>query len=460
MNLRQYLLVFRARYRLAAAVALASLAIALPAIQLWPRQYTATTSMVLDIRSPDPLTALLMPNSMATQEDIIKSDRVARKVIALLKLEDDAEMHAQWHAALDGNGSFDAWLIDRLQKSLVINPVRREANTITIQYKSSDRRFAAAAANAFGQAYVDAMIELKVEPAKQYARWFGEQGKNLRESLEAAQARLAAFQQKKGIVTRDETLDAETQRLNELTSQFTAAQTQGVEARSKQRSAANAEVLPDVLGNTVIQGLRAEIARQEAKLKDAAGNLGRNHPQFRGMEAELAELKARLAGEMHNVAGSYTAARSVGASKEIELRSVVDGQRKKLLALRADRDQLAILQRDVDAAKNAYETVERRYNHTSLESQATQTNVFLLRPAVEPHSPSSPRPLRDSGLALLGALLLGLAAELARELLDRRVRCVDDVTHLLEMPVLVILARAPKQDLLAGAPQLARLTLK
>jgi uncharacterized protein involved in exopolysaccharide biosynthesis len=304
------------------------------------------------------------------------------------------------------------------------------------------------------------MIELKVEPAKQYARWFGEQGKNLRESLEAAQARLAAFQQRKGIITRDEALDAETTRLNELTSQFTAAQTEGVEARSKQRSAANAEILPDVLSNTVIQGLRAEIARQEAKLKDAAGNLGRNHPQFRGMEAELAELKARLAGEMHNVAGSYSAARSVGASKETELRTAVDGQRKKLLALHADRDQLAVLQRDVDAAKNAYETVERRYNHTSLESQATQTNVFLLRPALEPHSPSSPRPLRDCGLALLGAILLGLAVALVRELLDRRVRCVDDVTHLLEMPVLVILARGPKKDLLAGAPQLARLTVK
>jgi chain length determinant protein EpsF len=459
MNLRQYLLVFRARYKLALAVALAALAIAIPVILCWPKQYTATTSMVLDIRSPDPLTALLMPNSMATQEDIVKSDRVARKVIALLKLEDDAALHAQWQA-LDGKSSFEAWLIERLQKSLVINPVRREANTITIQYKSSDARFAAAAANAFGQAYVDAMIELKVEPAKQYARWFGEQGKNLRESLEAAQARLAAFQQRKGIITRDEALDAETTRLNELTSQFTAAQGEGVEARSKQRSAANAEVLPDVLSNAVIQGLRAEIARQEAKLKDAAGNLGRNHPQFRGMEAELAELKARLAGEMHNVAGSYSAARSVGASKETELRTAVDGQRKKLLALHADRDQLAVLQRDVDAAKNAYETVERRYNHTSLESQATQTNVFLLRPALEPHSPSSPRPLRDCGLALLGAILLGLAVALVRELLDRRVRCVDDVTHLLEMPVLVILARGPKKDLLAGAPQLARLTVK
>ena len=52
----------------------------------------------------------------------------------------------------------------------------------------------------------------------------------------------------------------------------------------------------------MIQGLRSEIARQEAKLKDAGGNLGRNHPQYRSMESELAELKARLEAETRHVA--------------------------------------------------------------------------------------------------------------------------------------------------------------
>ena len=243
-----------------------------------------------------------------------------------------------------------------------------------------------------------------------------------------------------------------------LTSQLTAAQAESVEARSKQRSAGTADALS--LGNAVISGLRSEIARQEAKLKDASGNLGRNHPQFRGMEAELAELKARLAAEMRQVAGSFSTARSVGADKESELRVAVDVQRKKLLTLRLDRDQLAVLQRDVDAAKNAYEAVERRFNLTSVESQATQTNVFLLRPAVEPLTPSSPKLGRDSLAALLAGLVLGLGAALAREMLDRRVRCVDDVTALLEMPVLVVLARDATRNALGGEPQLARLALK
>jgi succinoglycan biosynthesis transport protein ExoP len=458
VNLRQYLLIFRARYRLALGAALVVLALGLPTVQLLPKQYTASTSMVLDIRSADPLTALLMPNNMATQEDIIRSDRVALKVISALKLDQDPQLRAQW-ADAGAKGSFVTWLAERLQKSLVINPVRREGNTITIQFKAGDPRFAAAAANAFAQAYVDAAVELRVEPAKEYARWFGEQGKALREELEATQARLAAFQQTKGILTRDETLDAETTRLNELTSQLTAAQADVVAARSKQRSAGGTQPLADVLDNTVIANLRADIARQEAKLQDANRNLGRNHPQFRGMEAELAELKARLAGEMRQVAGSFSTTRAVSTDRAVELRAAVEAQRKKLLGLRAERDQLAVLQRDAEAAKNAYEAVERRYNQTHLETQATQTSVFLLHPAVEPVTPSSPKPLRDSAAVLVIGLVLGMAAALLREMLDRRVRCVDDVSGLLEIPVLVVLGNEAKRRSIAVERPPARVPL-
>jgi uncharacterized protein involved in exopolysaccharide biosynthesis len=212
-----------------------------------------------------------------------------------------------------------------------------------------------------------------------------------------------------------------------------------VDARSKQRSASGA--LPEVMGNTVIQGLRADIARQEAKLKDASGNLGRNHPQYQSMASELAELKARLENETRHVSSSFSATRSVGTDKEKETKAAIEAQRKKLLALRSERDELAVLQRDVETAKNAYETVEKRYTQTNLESQATQTHVFVLRPAVEPTEPSSPKAVPYTLAAILLGAMLGLGVAYVLELIDRRVRCVDDVAGLLQMPVLGVIER-------------------
>src|SRR5712664_1590558 len=99
MALRQYFLIFRAHYKLALSLMLATVAIAAPVILLLPKQYTASTSLAVEIKSPDPITLMLMPSNMATQEDIIKSDRVTLKVIRTLGLDQDAELREQWQKA-------------------------------------------------------------------------------------------------------------------------------------------------------------------------------------------------------------------------------------------------------------------------------------------------------------------------------------------------------------------------
>lgn len=442
MNFRQLLLILRARYKLALLVMLVIVATGIPVIQHLPKQYTATTSLVVDVRSPDPIASIMMPSNMATQEDIIKSDRVARKVVKLLRLDENPVVQEQWRGATGGRGTLEVWLAELLQKRLVVAPFRRDSNIITIEYSAADPAFAAAVANGFAQAYMETAVELKVDPAKHYARWFGEQGKALRENVEKAQARLSEYQQKKGIVARDESLDTETARLAQLTEQLTALQAETTGALSRQRASKSA-TLPEVMQSAVVQGLRSDIARHEARLKEVRGNLGSNHPQIRRMHSEIDELKLRLEAETRHVATSFSASGSVGRDREKGLMGAIELQKKKLLALRGERDELAVLQRDVDAAKNAYEAVARRFTQTSLESQATQTNVFLLTSAVEPLEPSSPKIPKFTLMVVILGALLGVGAAFGLEVLDRRVRCVEDLAEMLQLPVLVVIPRMP-----------------
>ena len=447
MNLRQHFFMFRVRWKLALGLMLGTLAIAVPVILALPKQYTASTSLGVEIRSPDPITNLLMPANLASQEEIIKSDRVTRRVIETLGLERNEELRAHWARVSEGRGRYEDWLTEQLHGALSVVPSRRGDNIITIQFRSPSPRDAAAVANAFARHYTEAAIEMKVEPARQYARWFGEEGKRLRADLDAAQARLSAFQRDKGIGIRDESLEAETARFAQLAAQLTAVQTAGVDAKSKLRSGGDA--LPEVMQNAVVQGLRADILRQEAKLRDAAGNLGPNHPQYRAMQAELAELKNRLEAETRHVARSVSAARAVSGDKEGELKAALEAQRRKLLALRAEREDLARLQREVESAKQSYESAERRFTQTDLESRATQSNVFVMRPAVEPLYPSFPKVHLYVAAALLFGSVLGVATAHTLETLDRRVRCVDDVAGLARLRVLSVIERKAAPGMLA-----------
>ncbi len=449
MSPQQFFLILRARYKLVLFVLLVTVAATLVVSLLLPKQYTATASAVVDVKSPDPIIGMMLPGMaapgyMATQIDIIISDRVAQKVVKLLRLDANPTVKAQWMEATGGKGRLEVWLADALQKKLEVKPAR-ESNVISIGYKAVDPGFAAAVANAFTQAYIETNIELKVEPARQYAKWFGEQGKSLRDSLEKAQAKLSEYQQTHGIVAIDERLDNETAKLNELSTQLTVVQGQTSDAQSKQRSGSASNTLPEVVGNPTIGALKVDIARQEAKLQELAGNLGKNHPQYQRAESEIATLKQKLEAETRHITSGFSTSRAVGRDKETELRTAIEAQKKKLLELKHQRDELAVLMRDVDAANKAYEAVSQRFNQTSLESQSTQTNVSVLTPAAEPNEPSSPKVMLNMMLSVFIGTLLGVGAALVLELLDQRIRSADDLGEMLQLPILGVIKKQPRR---------------
>ena len=274
MNPLQILIILKARWKTAMLVFFLSLIVGGVAIWQLPKRYDSTASVVFDVKQQDPVAGMIlpvMPGYLATQVAIINSDKVAKRIVKALRLDESPAVKEQWLEATQGRGKLEDWAAKFLQRGLQVVP-SRESNVIDINYRAGDPAFAATVANAYAQAYIDANIELKVDPARQTNIWFGEQAKALRESLEKAQTKLSEFQKSKGLIAKDEQVDAETQKLNELMSQLTAIQAQTADATSKQRSA-NMETLPDVMQSAVVANLRSEIARKEATLQETAGNL-------------------------------------------------------------------------------------------------------------------------------------------------------------------------------------------
>jgi len=453
MNPHKFLLVLRARYKIAILVALLSIAAGIAGNELTPRRYTAETVVMVDIRTPDPIAGLLMPAMMATgtlgtQLDIINSDRVGRKVVKMLRLDEDPAVKEMWRGATGGRGKLEDWMSRLLRKGLKVTP-SRDSNVLTLSYQGSDPAFVTAVANAFAQGYVEASVELKVEPARQYSQWFGEQAKVLRENVEKAQARLSDFQRRKGIVATDDSLDSEHAKLRELATRLTAVQGEIRDAQSKQRTGASSpDTLPEVMQNSVVQSLRGSVNQLEVKLKEAAGNLGVRHPQYLRMQSELAELKNRLALETTHAASGFSSSSAVGRTKEAELKAALEAQTRKVLNMKNERDEIAVLLRDVETAKRAYEAVTNRLTQTNLESQATHANVSVLTPAVEPIEPTFPMPLAKTLLiSLVLGIVLGGASAFGLELLDRRIRTADDLAEMLQLPVLAVVepCRLPRR---------------
>lgn len=452
MSIQQALLILRAHYKIALLALIGTVAITIAVSMQLPKKYTATASVYIDIK-PDPIAgvmvqAMAIPSYVATQVDIIRSDRVARNVVKELKLDESPTAREQWLQATQGRGDITVWLADLLQGQLNVVPAR-ESSVIQLEYQAVDPAFAAAVVNAFAQSYINTNIELRVEPAQLYSDWFSLQGKTLRDNLERAQSRLSDFQQKHGIVATDERLDNETAKLNEISTQLTVAHAQTMDAQSKQRSGAASDTLPEIVQNPLINNLKAEIARVDAKLKEMSISYGANHPQYRRMESELAALKQKLEAETRHITSGFSTSRNVGIDREAALREAFEAQKRKLLDLRRQRDELEVLERDVQAAEKAYQAVSERFTQTRLESRSTQTNVSILTPASAPLSPSSPNVRLNTLMAIIAGTILGVGAAFLLELVDRRIRSAADLAEGLRLPVLGSVGKAKPQRRLA-----------
>jgi chain length determinant protein EpsF len=264
--------------------------------------------------------------------------------------------------------------------------------------------------------------------------------------VEKAQAKLSEYQQKHGIVASEERLDNETAKFNELSAQLTVVQGQTSDAQSKQKSGSASDTLPEVVQNLLIQNLKADIAQKEAKLQELAVNLGKNHPQYQRAESEIASLKQKLETETRHITSGFSTSRNVGKEKETELKAAIEAQKRKVLDLKKERDQLTVLQRDVDASQKAYDAVTQRFNQSSLESQSTQTNVSVLTSASDPIKPSFPKIGLNSLIAVVLGTLLGVVAALVFEIFDRRIRSAEDLAEMLQLPVLGVIQRSKKRS--------------
>jgi polysaccharide biosynthesis transport protein len=451
MNIHQFLLILYARKKTILAALFATVALALGWSLVQPKTYRATASVLLNYKGVDPLTGTavpsqLLPGYMATQIDIIGSKNVARHVVESLHLAQSPAVVQQFNDATEGRGDVRDWLAGLLLKKLEIVPAR-ESSVVEISFKGADPQFAAAVAQSFAEEYQKLTVQLKTEPMKKTSSYFNEQTKQLRDNLEAAQARLSKYQQEKGIVSLDNNrVDVELQRLNDLSAQLVAAQASAMEGTSREHFAGSGANSPDVANNALVQNLRMGLASAEGKLADASSRYGHNHPQYLSARAEVDKLRAELNAAMGSVSKSVGNNAAVLRQRETDLRAAVAAQKTKVLELNRARDELGVLLKDLDSAQRAFDAASQRFSQTRIEAQSEQSEVSILNPAVPPTEPAGPRVLLNTLIGILLGTVLGVGLAILLELVSRPIRSSADLKDMLGIPVLgTIEWKAPRR---------------
>ncbi len=453
MTVEHALRVLRDRWWIIALTAVLSVAITAVLTMQQPKIYVSTATLIIDFKEPinsnSILPANLQADYMATQEGILKSRKVAGRAVDVLGWAEQPEVIERFNEQTGGYGSIRDWLIEGIQGGLRVVTDSEQGRLVKVRYFGENRTTVADIANAFTQAYMDTVLELNVAPARKSAAWIDEQLAELRGKLEQAQKRLVEYQQERGILGTDDRLNLELEQLRALSDQVAAAQSdvESLQSRIDQLEGLGPNdprlhSLPDVAGNTYVQNLKSDLRRKEGELADISSQVGKNHPTYQRIVAEIRSLRAKLNDEVGNVARGMQSQLAAARARLKSLRAAQDEQKEQLLGVRRTSDDLPALLREVDSAQKNYDEALASFQQYSMQSRVNQTNVTVLTPARIPLEAWGPRSRLNVMMAGFLGFVLGVVIVVVLEIRDRRVRSETDAATIAGVPLIGTIIRS------------------
>jgi len=167
-----------------------------------------------------------------------------------------------------------------------------------------------------------------------------------------------------------------------------------------------------------IVALDEKLGTESTRLDDITKNL---------VEAQMATsaARARQLGENHPDLVS-------AVQRERALSQALAEQKRNILRLQSQRDELDTLAAEVDSEQENYDATLQAYYKAAMEGQFNQTNIGVLSPAFPPSDPSSPNvPLNILSATVLG-LFLGLVLAVMSEMISPKVTAVTKRRPVLE----------------------------
>jgi len=435
MSISQFLRILLMRRHIVIVALLASFLAGIAIVKFIPRQYEATSRVLLEIIRPDPLTGEVMSSSFAraytkTQIELIKDYRVAGRAVEKLGWLGSAELAAQYRQS-GSDKPYRRWLA-----SIVIAGTDARlidaSNILEIVYRGSTPDSSARIANALREAYEEQTVQFKRQDATKNARWFEQQTAALRTQLGQAEARKAEFEKANDILLQEDNIDTDSARLQALASSAPAPPMM------------SAPMAMQVAGPGPAQ---MQLAQIDAAIANASRTLGANHPDFLALQRQR-EVTANAAAQERSIAATNArAASGGGVSTGPSVGAMFNAQRERVLSQRGKLAEAKQLQNDVMVLRAQLNETQIKGAKEEQEAQSVDAGLTLLGSATPPDEAAFPKTVPVMTMAIVLGLGLGILLALLFELLNRRVRGPDDLV-IEGVPVIGMMKGA-----ITGAPQ-------
>ena len=327
---------------------------------------------------------------------------------------------------------YGAALLDRLHLQQV-----RGSQLVDVSFTSADAAFAARAANAFADRYVEENLSLKVSALEKSAEWLTGEVAKQEHLVRESEMALAKYKETQDAGALDSGQNIVVSRLNAMSDNLVKARTarNQKDALYRQHAAAgpDAASLAAVINSPRVAVKRTRLGEAQREMARVSERYGDKHPDYQNAAAQLANVERQLEAETQKIIANSKAELDAAMTQERVMQQQVNEAKAAATALGRKGVDYAVLAREAESNRDIYNQLLTREKELRVVANSRANNVRVVDRAQVPGGPYTPNHRQDWTWALMLGLGLGIAVAFGLDYLDDSVKTPDDITRRLKL---------------------------
>jgi capsular exopolysaccharide synthesis family protein len=449
LPLRDYLrILYKHRWMILAVVVVMVTVVTVASYRMVP-VYEAVGRLEINGEMPD-LTSLrdlftMIPTDeefLQTQVRVIQSDELAMQTIRALRLHERAEFAVRPAGSSPApfTPSEEVQLIARFRGGLAVQ-LLRSSRLVEVKYSAADPKAASDIVNALSDAYIENNFRKKYESTVQASEWMAGQLRELKQKMERSHEALVSYEREKQIFSLNEGQNVTLQKLGQLSTELTAAESERMARESQVRllQSRRLDDLPALASNELVSNLKERLNQLRDQYAETRATFGPRYPRVQQLERQIEEVRGQLEQEKQQVAARIESEYQGALQREKLLRSAVDSQKAEANIMNARLVEYNLLKREYETNQQLYENLLQRLKEAGVSAGLRSNNVHVVDRARPPLAPVRPRKALNILLSLVVGLVLGCVLAIFNDYLDNSVKTPEEVEQLIGLPALGII---------------------
>ncbi len=338
--------------------------------------------------------------------------------------------------------------IGRLASGLQAYNVPR-TRLVRIVFQHHDPETTKAVVNTVAEVFARRNISDRLQQGTSQKEFLSSTAARLQQEILEEERKLTEYLRTRKIVSLKPEDNPEVARLVGLNQALLEAEKERLRAEERYQASLTQPVdsLDEMQSDPELQKLRGKISELKQRRLELLGTYTELHPDVVQIDQVLAQAENELKEAKANMLVRIKTAYENAKRREEELRARVEKQRNEVVTQNGDGVMQRMMQDNIDNKKKMLQALQATTKDTEINLRMDLNNITVADRAGTPGAPISPRVSYTLSVAFFLSLFGGVGLAFAREYLNTRIKSVEDVDRLLNLPTLGLIPQVSPKEL-------------